>query len=217
VGGTDPWLAALGEQVAKGPVAARRNRYTREVVELIRAVHRLTRRRTYAETTVAEILNEAGLSTRAFYRHFQSKDELLVAVFEYETALVLEQLEDVVAGAEDAGEQFDRWLDWYLELLAEPRRLARFLMLQQEHDRLARDHRDRMGRLDRSRDAVLVAILARGVTDGTFPSAVPAQDAPVVHGLVMAFLRRVATGDDLAADEVRRQVRRFCEPVLGAR
>jgi hypothetical protein len=71
--------------------------------------------------------------------------------------------------------------------------------------------------LHRSRDAVLVAISTRGVGDGTFPSAFPAQDAPVVHSLVMGFLRRVATGDELTAEDVRRQVRRFCWPVLGGR
>ena len=37
-----------------------------------------------AGLTVAEVLAEAGLSTRAFYRHFQSKDELVLAVFEQE-------------------------------------------------------------------------------------------------------------------------------------
>ena len=37
-----------------------------------------------AGLTVAEVLAEAGLSTRAFYRHFRSKDELVLAVFEQE-------------------------------------------------------------------------------------------------------------------------------------
>ena len=210
----DPALSALGEQVAKGSVAGRRDRYEREVVALIRAVHRLTRRRTYAETTVSEILDEAKLSTRAFYRHFSSKDELLVAVFEYETALVVDQLATAIDGAGDAAARFDRWLDWYLSLLSDPRRLSRFIVLQQEHDRLARDHRARMGRLDQRRDAVLVEVLALGVADGSLPGADPARDAPVIHALVTGTLRRVATGEKQDADEVRRQLRRFCDPAL---
>jgi hypothetical protein len=179
----DPALAALGEQVAKGSVAGRRDRYEREVVALIRAVHRLTRRRTYAETTVSEILDEAKLAT-------------------------------AIDGAGDAAARFDRWLDWYLSLLSDPRRLSRFIVLQQEHDRLARDHRARMGQLDQRRDAVLVEILALGVTDGSLPGADPARDAPVIHALVTGTLRRVATGEKQDADEVRRRLRRFCDPAL---
>jgi AcrR family transcriptional regulator len=213
----DPALSALGEQVAKGTVAGRRDRYEREVVSLIRAVHRLTRHRTYAETTVSEILEEAKLSTRAFYRHFGSKDELLVAVFEYETSLVVEQLAATVDVAGDGSARFERWLDWYLSLLSDPRRLSRFIVLQQEHDRLARDHRVRMGQLDQRRDAVLVGILALGVEDGSLPGADPARDAPVIQALVVGTLRRVATGEEPEASEVRRQLRRFCDPVLRAR
>jgi AcrR family transcriptional regulator len=200
----DPALSALGEQVAKGAVAGRRDRYEREVVALIRAVHRLTRRRTYAETTVAEILEEAKLSTRAFYRHFSSQD-------------ALDQLAAAVDGAGDAAARFDRWLDWYLSLLTDPRRLARFIVLQQEHDRLARDHRTRMSQLDERRDAVLVSILQRGVEDGSLPGADPDGDAPVIHALVTGTLRRVAIGDGSDAAEVRRRLRRFCDPVLRER
>jgi AcrR family transcriptional regulator len=213
----DPTLAALGEQVARGAVAGRRDRYEQEVVTLIRAVHRLTRRRTYAEATVAEILEEAGLSTRAFYRHFESKDELLVAVFHYETALSVDQLAAAVSGADDAAAGFDRWVDWYLELVDDPRRLVRFMVLQQEHDRLSRLHGERMHALDLQRDAVLVSVLARGVADGSFPAADPERDAPVVHALVIGLLRRVAAGEASDSADVRRQLLRFCLPALRGR
>jgi AcrR family transcriptional regulator len=217
VAGPDPALSALGEQVAKGSVAGRRDRYEAEVIALVRAVHRLTRHRTYGDTTVSEILDEAGLSTRAFYRHFASKDELLVTVFDYETALVTDQLLAAVEDGTDAAARFERWLEWYLLLFADARRLSRFVTLQQEHDRLARDHRERMAALDARRDAVLVAILALGVADGSFPTAEPEADAPVIQSLVVGFLRRAATGESVELTEVQRQLRRFCAPVLGAR
>jgi AcrR family transcriptional regulator len=42
-------------------------------------------RRTGSEgCTVADVLEEAGLSTRAFYRHFASKDELVLAIYEHD-------------------------------------------------------------------------------------------------------------------------------------
>ena len=54
----------------------------------------------YASATVQDILDEAGLSTRAFYRHFGSKDDLFHALFRREAELVAERGEHVALGDE---------------------------------------------------------------------------------------------------------------------
>ena len=59
-----------------------RARYEREVEALVSSALRVMRRKGYAAATVADVLEEAELSTRAFYRHFHSKEELFLAVFE---------------------------------------------------------------------------------------------------------------------------------------
>ena len=46
---------------------------------ILRAAFRVIGSSPDGSTSVADILGEAGLSTRAFYRHFRSKDELIVA------------------------------------------------------------------------------------------------------------------------------------------
>ena len=51
---------------------------------LVEAGLTVLRQRGAAGLTVADVLAEAGLSTRAFYRHFHSKDELVLAVYEHE-------------------------------------------------------------------------------------------------------------------------------------
>ncbi|MGA7416454.1 MAG: helix-turn-helix domain-containing protein [Acidimicrobiales bacterium] len=38
----------------------------------------------YQDAAVADILAEADLSTRSFYRHFESKDQLLCALYRRE-------------------------------------------------------------------------------------------------------------------------------------
>src|SRR6202050_5878896 len=38
----------------------------------------------YVDAAVADILREADLSTRSFYRHFESKDQLLCALYRRE-------------------------------------------------------------------------------------------------------------------------------------
>ena len=48
---------------------------------LYRAGWVVLRRNGYANAGITEILGEAGLGTRAFYRHFDSRDQLVSALF----------------------------------------------------------------------------------------------------------------------------------------
>ena len=52
-----------------------------ERMRIIDAAYRCLLARDGATVSVTAILAEAGLSTRAFYRHFESKDSLLLALF----------------------------------------------------------------------------------------------------------------------------------------
>ena len=51
---------------------------------LLDAAFVVMERNGYADAAVADILREADLSTRSFYRHFESKDQLLCALFRRE-------------------------------------------------------------------------------------------------------------------------------------
>jgi AraC-like DNA-binding protein len=53
-----------------------------EVGRIIDATYRVFERTGTFDPRVREILSEAGLSTQAFYRHFASKDELLLVVLD---------------------------------------------------------------------------------------------------------------------------------------
>ena len=53
----------------------------------------------YADAAVADILREADLSTRSFYRHFESKDQLLCALFRREAEAAAARLDDKVHSA----------------------------------------------------------------------------------------------------------------------
>src|SRR5262249_15925982 len=48
---------------------------------LVRATRRLLWRNRYTDVTLAAILDESGLHTRAFYRHFHTKDDVLLAIY----------------------------------------------------------------------------------------------------------------------------------------
>ena len=76
----------LSSHAVDRPLERRRARYEREVDALIGGALRVLRRKGCAAATVTDVLSEAELSTRAFYRHFRCKEELFLAVFERDAA-----------------------------------------------------------------------------------------------------------------------------------
>jgi AcrR family transcriptional regulator len=59
----------------------------------------------YAEASAEAISRQAGMSKATFYEHFANKEECLVALFEYATALFLEELVAASRGAERGFEE----------------------------------------------------------------------------------------------------------------
>jgi AcrR family transcriptional regulator len=173
-----------------------------------------------AATTVAAVLSEAGLSTRAFYRHFASKDELLLAVYATESDAAAARLDARVAAAGAPRAALDAWITETLALAFSPRRAARTRTLLAEGRRLEASHPGEASRIVRSQLAPLERLLAAGRDAGVFPGARPVDDARSVYALTMALV-----ADRLGEDEhrgrataslgaARDHVLRLCLPAL---
>ena len=106
----------VSERAAARSVAAQQQRAVDEVRALVEGGLAVLRRHGAAGLTVAEVLAEAGLSTRAFYRHFQSKDELVLAVFEQEAQRRYAGLEAQLAKAASPRAALETWVDEMLSL-----------------------------------------------------------------------------------------------------
>ena len=74
--------ASVAERSVLRALASRQLVYTQEVNRLIAACLIVSERTGNFDPRVGDILAEAGLSNQAFYRHFQSKEELLLAVLD---------------------------------------------------------------------------------------------------------------------------------------
>jgi AcrR family transcriptional regulator len=72
----------LTERTAARSLAKRRELYLGEIAALVEATYAVIERTGNVDATVRDILAEAGLSTQAFYRHFESKDELFLLIVE---------------------------------------------------------------------------------------------------------------------------------------
>lgn len=84
----------------------------------------------YAETTIADIVREAGVSRRTFYEHFDSKSEALIALYENASRHSLRVLEDSLDPAVDWAAQAQRVLEAYLASLAQNPTLLRTLFIE---------------------------------------------------------------------------------------
>lgn len=57
-------------------------------------------RRGFAATRVEDILEEAGIARRTFYRYFTSKEDVLAAVYELATTVLLHALDEASTAAD---------------------------------------------------------------------------------------------------------------------
>ena len=66
--------------------------------------------------SIAAVLDRAQLGTRAFYRHFESKDQLVAAVFLEMARAEMRRLQKEMAAAADAVDAVAAWIDGRLDL-----------------------------------------------------------------------------------------------------
>lgn len=178
------------------------------------AAFRVMARTDYSEMSIDDVLAEAGLSTRAFYRHFESKPALLDALMLREAESSGRSLARVVASASDPVAAVEAWLNRYLDVYYEPRRAERAQMLANAVGRGARLS-DGMRKEIRSISCrPLVEALRAGHEAGVLYSPSPEVDAYSIHDLVTTYHGATDTTPP-DRDAARAHVMRFAWPALG--
>src|SRR2546429_4355168 len=104
-------------------------KYRAEKDAIMRAAYELIQQNGSKETSVHDVLRETGYSTRAFYRHFRSKDELVVEMYRVDSDRVTVALAAAVASAPTALEALEAWVDQSLAVVYDARRLRRAVVL----------------------------------------------------------------------------------------
>jgi AcrR family transcriptional regulator len=184
---------------------------------LVEAAHRAMRRNGFNGATVADILAEAGLSTRAFYRHFASKDELLLAMYRRDSEAVAARIAARCGAATTASDALAAWLDEVLSLAYEPRRARRAAVLGSNAARRADAYPHAEAAAVTAMVEPLVAILERGRADGSFPLARPDVDGPTIHAVVWSLTEgRLHGRPGPTRQEALAHALRFVLPAIGA-
>lgn len=187
-----------------------------ERATIVEAAYRLLADSDGVSVPITDVLSAAGMSTRAFYRHFDSKDALLLAMFRNDSDRVLQDFRAAADRAETAREALHGWIVSMLRLASDPKRRSRALVIASDEVRRARGYRAQSLRYEDGQDAALSEILRRGLWDGTLPNTVPDADAPLVRAAFTAgFIRVMATpvGSDIGP--VAADVLSFVDRALG--
>jgi AcrR family transcriptional regulator len=183
---------------------------------ILDAALRVMRQNGYAAAQISDILGEAGLSTRAFYRHFESKDDLLLAVFRDNAESTSRQLSARVLAADTPRAQLEAWVDEILSLGYDRRRARRAALFASGAARRTAGYAEENRRAEQSLIDPLLDVLRAGVRSGDFPAADPDTDARTIHAVVWRFVVDAMAGAPTATfEDARRHVQRFVLPALG--
>lgn len=211
VSGSDPVLRG-GTQLRRRPSPARQARYDDEVHQLVRAAELVVLRRGTTEAPrVAEILAEAGLSNQAFYRHFRSRDDLLIATCERGLALLRDDLARQMGKPRGAKGRIRAWITGVLARGADPERAALEQALLWNVNQVPAGKSEVVAAGSENLRQLLLEPLRAG------GSVAPERDASAIATLVLT-----AVEDFLAAGQAPRKVDtehlvRFCLNAVGIR
>jgi AcrR family transcriptional regulator len=184
---------------------------------IIDAAYRCLDRNSGTSASINEILDEAGLATRAFYRNFSTKHDLLLEMFRRDREAVLAEIRATVARAETPVEALRQWMTHMFALTSDPRRRKRVATFYSEEMRRTPGYGRELELFATAEQAALAAILHQGRANGTFTACNPESDARSVRAAFeAAFLDRFNQKSSADAAEDVEQLLAFVLRGVGA-
>jgi AcrR family transcriptional regulator len=165
--------------------------------------------------SIAAVLERAALGTRAFYRHFDSKDELVAALLLEMARAEERRLRRRMACATTEIDAVAAWIDGRLDLAFDDN-------IKSDLRRVSLDAQSQMFA---SPNLVMPAyaqllkplnqVLQRGLEHGVFHDIDPLIDAQAIHAVVWAAIELQWRTGDCGRDDARERLLRFCLRGLG--
>jgi AcrR family transcriptional regulator len=165
---------------------------------------------------VAAILQRAGVSTRAFYRHFESKDELFLAMLRQEGDALADRLDRIVDKPGAPVDQLKEWIRQMFGWMHDAELRMHLTVIDSDEVRAAKGYRETRERAHAARERSLVEILRRGRTDGTFPLADPERDAIAISAVIGREMANQSLDDEQRLQRSLEWMLEFALRALGA-
>lgn len=165
--------------------------------------------------SIAAVLDRAAVGTRAFYRHFDSKDELVTAVFLESARAETRRLRRRMNSAATEMAAVAAWVDARLDLAFDDdvRSDLRRLSLEAQAQSLGSPSLVQPAYAELLKP--LSEVLQRGAQRGVFRGIDPVTDAQFIHGVVWAAIDRHWTAPDCTRGDIRERILGFCLRALG--
>jgi len=173
------------ERLVERSVATQRAQAADEVDRIVQATYRVIAAQGSVEPTVRDILAEAGLSTQAFYRHFASKDELLLLILDDGRRQLAGYLEHRMekAAAKGPAAEVRAWIEGMVAQAADPDAATRTRPFVAGERRLAELFPDQQQASVAGLVGILAGAVQRGVDAGAFAVPDVEQAATYVYRL----------------------------------
>jgi AcrR family transcriptional regulator len=208
-------MAGAEDRAVERAVRVAKERARDEVQLLVASGRKLLRTTGAADMTIAEVLSVAGLSTRAFYRHFASKSDLLLAIYDNELERYQPLLQRRLDAAATPRAGLEAWIDELLATGFEPKRGERTRAMFTWAMPLQQEFPAEFAAARRAVIAPLEAVLAAGRADGSFPATEPERDALFIRALTWSLVDDHLSGAEMDVATAKAEVLRFCLPALG--
>jgi AcrR family transcriptional regulator len=174
-------------------------RAERQIVErdaILKVAFRLIGRSREEPVSVQQILEASGLSTRAFYRHFRSKDELILTMCRTAADRVAAELAEVLTSAATPSAAVGAWIHHQLAVAYDPRRARQTSVLTSWEARSAVGFDQVNQEAAKARRDLLTDVIRRGREVGDFPLVDdPGEDARAVSSVVGGLLAARIAGE----------------------
>jgi AcrR family transcriptional regulator len=173
-------------------VGARQDAYVDEMQRIVDTTYSLIEERGDLEPSLRDILRATKLSTQAFYRYFQSKDELFLLILDDGRRQLTSYLDHQMKKAKSPAGQVRAWIEGVLAQASKPDAAARTRPFFANEDRLAERFPDE----HRASVDVLVGQLAsavRGLPPAGKSKLEAQRDAETIYELTFGMLHRHLT------------------------
>lgn len=203
-------MGTLANRAADRSLGDRRTQYAEEIQRVLEATYDLIESSGDVDPSLREILAATGLSTQAFYRYFQSKDELLLLLLDDGRRRLVASLGRRMQRASTPEARVRAWIEGVLAQASDTRAAGRTKPFVTGQDRLAEAFpREQQASVD-----LLVDLLA-GAIVGFHGAASARDDAVVVYRAVFGTLRDHLIHGTRPTDAETEHLVSFCVAGIG--
>ncbi len=182
---------------------------------IVEATYRVIERTGTIDPRVRDILDEAGLSSPAFYRHFPSKDELMLVIFDDGLRRQAEYLTHRMDATGDGRARVRAWIEGVLAQAVDPEAASRTRPFVASIGRLADQFPAEKARAEAVLRQLLEDALVTAVAAGELDLRDPHRDARAVYDLTYGFMEECVLARTTPSRADIDHLVAFCERALG--